>query len=152
MPQSLLHWQFLITNTISVSLNFGTCYITSRWSKFWVENANCLYVLVMSRTRFRVNPLSIVAWMSRNSLIEASAKSEGYVTATGFERRTTLFVNKHSTVSPNWLNDWALFWVLICTVHLTVCFCHVIYAFQSEFTLCSCLNVKKLLARSKEKL
>ena len=36
-----------------------------------------LYVLVISRTCFRVNPHSIVAWMSRNSLLEAGAKSEG---------------------------------------------------------------------------
>ena len=28
------------------------------------------YVFVMSRTLFRVNPYSIVAWMSRNSLLE----------------------------------------------------------------------------------
>ena len=48
-----------------------------------------LYVLVMSRTRFRVNPHSIVAWMSRNSLLEAGVKSEGEVTATGLEPRTT---------------------------------------------------------------
>ena len=45
----------------------------------------CLYVLVMSRTRLRVNPHSIVAWMSRNSLFEAGVKSEGEVTATGLE-------------------------------------------------------------------
>ena len=37
----------------------------------------------MSRARLRVNPHSIVAWMSRNSLLEAGAKSEGEVTATG---------------------------------------------------------------------
>ena len=30
--------------------------------------------------------------------------------------------------------------------HLTVCSCHVTYAFQSESTLYSCLNVKELLA------
>ena len=35
-----------------------------------------LYCLVMSLTRFRVNPHSIVSWMSRNSLLEAGAKSE----------------------------------------------------------------------------
>ena len=34
------------------------------------------YVLVMSRTRFRVKPHSTVAWMSRNSLLKAGAKSE----------------------------------------------------------------------------
>ena len=35
-----------------------------------------LYVLVMSCMCFRVNPHSIVAWMSRNSLLEAGTKSE----------------------------------------------------------------------------
>ena len=35
-----------------------------------------LYVLLMSRTRFRVNPQYIVACMSRNSLLKAGAKSE----------------------------------------------------------------------------
>ena len=34
------------------------------------SSRNSLYVLVMSRTRFRANPHSIVAWMSRNSLLE----------------------------------------------------------------------------------
>ena len=48
-----------------------------------------LYVLAMSRTRLRVNPHSIVASMSRNSLLEAGAKSEGEVTATGLEPKTT---------------------------------------------------------------
>ena len=32
---------------------------------------------------------------------------------------------------------------------LIVCSCHVTYAFQSESTLYSCLNVKELLARSR---
>ena len=35
---------------------------------------------------------------------------------------------------------------------LTVCSCHVTYAFQSEFTLYSCLNVKELLARDRRKI
>ena len=42
---------------------------------YWSESY-WLYVLIMSRTRFRVNPHSIVAWMSRNSLLETAAKSE----------------------------------------------------------------------------
>ena len=41
-----------------------------------LEKSRKTYVLVMSRTCFRVNPHSIVAWMSRNSLLEARAKSE----------------------------------------------------------------------------
>ena len=39
-----------------------------------------------------------------------------------------------------------MLWVLICTVHLTVCSYHVMYVFQSESTLC--LNVKELLAQN----
>ena len=35
---------------------------------------------------------------------------------------------------------------------MTVCSCHVTYAFQSESTLYSCLNVKELLARSRRKI
>ena len=34
-------------------------------------------------------------------------------------------------------NDWAVLWVLTCTVHLTVCYCHVTYEYQSESTLYS---------------
>ena len=35
------------------------------------------------------------------SLLEAGAKSEGEVTVTGLEPRTTQFLNKHSTIWPN---------------------------------------------------
>ena len=35
---------------------------------------------------------------------------------------------------------------------ITVCFYHVTYAFQSESTLYSCLNVKELLARSRREI
>ena len=35
---------------------------------------------------------------------------------------------------------------------MTVCFYHVTYAFQSESTLYSCLNVKELLARSRREI
>ena len=39
-----------------------------------------------------------------------------------------------------------MLWVLICSVHLTVCYYHVINKFQSESILYSCLDVKELLA------
>ena len=42
-----------------------------------------LYVLVTSRMRFKVNPQFIVAWMSRNSLLEAGGKFEVKLTAAG---------------------------------------------------------------------
>ena len=45
--------------------------IFSQQRKSDQDNIGWLYVLIMSRTHFRVNPHSIVAWMSRNSLLEA---------------------------------------------------------------------------------
>ena len=49
-------------------------------------------------------------------------------------------------------NDWAELWVLNSTVHLTVCYCHVTYAFQSEFTLFIYLNVNELLGRNRRNI
>ena len=37
-------------------------------------------------------------------------------------------------------------------ISITVCYYHVTYAFQSESTLYSCLNVKELLARSRREI
>ena len=42
-----------------------------------------------------------------------------------------------------------MLWVLICTVHLTVCSSHLTYTFQRLFTLSTCLNVKKIFAQSR---
>ena len=53
------------------------------------EYLSVLYVLIMSRTRFRVNPYSKVSSKSRNSLLKAGAKSEVKVTATGLLEPTT---------------------------------------------------------------
>ena len=55
-------------STRMLRLPLSLCYeYLSAWC-IW------LYVLIMSRTRFRVNPHSMVVWMSRNSLLETGAK------------------------------------------------------------------------------
>ena len=46
-----------------------------------------LYVVIMSRTRFEVNLHSIVAWISRNSLLETDTISKVWVISTGIEVR-----------------------------------------------------------------
>ena len=74
------------------------------------------------------------------------------MTATVLEPRITKLVKKDSTIWPNYPNDWAVFWVLTCAVQLTVCSCHVTYAFHSESTLCSCLHVKELYAWSRRNI
>ena len=106
----------------------------------------------MSRTCFRMNPHCIVHWMSRNPFVEGASNSESEVTPTGVDPKTTCFLNEHSTIWPNWPTDSAAFWVLICTVHLIVCPCHVTYVFPSESTLYSCLNVKEVLARRRREI
>ena len=105
-------------------------YPISKWHCFDICYAICqlatkdykLYVLIMSRTHFRVNPHSIVAWLSRNSLLETGAISE--VDLTRLEPTTTLFVNEHSTIWS--LKDYkhiifkfALFWSL--SVEILAC-------------------------------
>ena len=51
-----------------------------------------------------------------------------------------------STTSPNKSSSLHVFPT---SAIMTVCSCHVMYAFQSESTLYSCLNVKELLAQSR---
>ena len=63
-----------------------------------------LYVLAMSRTRFRVNRHSIVAWMSRSSLLEAGAESEGEVTATGQNHLVLKRTLNHLARLAKWLS------------------------------------------------
>ena len=48
--------------------------------------------------------------------------------------------------------NWAVLWVLFCMMHLIVCPYHVMYAFQSESTLYSCLIVKELLTQNRHKV
>ena len=52
------------------------------------------------------------------------------------------------------INTWELIpFVLVKHArNMTVCSCHVTYAFESESTLYSCLNVKELLARSRREI
>ena len=107
--------------------------IKSIFKNFYEDMLSCkvsllhpwLYALIMSLTRFRVKSRSIVASMSRNSLLKTGAISEVKVFATGFEPTTNkhsneldpnwtwtefeMDSNEHSTIQPNWPNNWAMF-------------------------------------------
>ena len=80
--------------------------------------------------------------MSNHILLETGAMSEVPVSVTGFESTANL-VRKRTLkhLARLAFNDWAVLRVLICTVHLTVCFSHVTYAFQRESTFYSCLKI-----------
>ena len=60
-----------------------------------------------------------------------------------FTKYHSLFLSINQKINQN-----TNFSILI----LTVCSCHVTYAFQSESTLHSCLNVKEILARSRREI
>ena len=53
-----------------------------------------LYVVTMSRTRFKVSRHFVVAWISRNFFLEACVKPEALVIATGLEPTTNLSVKE----------------------------------------------------------
>ena len=52
-----------------------------------------LFVLIMTVMRFKVNQHYLVAWMSRNSLLEEGVRSEVYVTAMRLKHTTKLTLN-----------------------------------------------------------
>ena len=47
--------------------------------------------------------------------------------------KTTYIANENSNIQPEWSNDWAVLWVLICMVHMIVCFYHILV--QTEYAL-----------------
>ena len=83
----------------------------------------------MSRTCFRVNLHSRTPYL----------KQTRYLKFKWLQRDST---HNHLSQRHN-------HWVYICTVHLSVCFYHVMCTFQSESTVCSCLNVKELVIRNR---
>ena len=76
---------FVITNLFTTKgkliVKYEWIYIGEIWSKWicnyhYLQTLSTMTVFIMSRTHFRMNPHSIFAWMSRNSLLKAGAKSE----------------------------------------------------------------------------
>ena len=65
-----------------------------------------LYVLVMSRMHFRVNPHSIVAWMSKNSLLETGMKSEVLSDCNGTRTHNHLLCKRKLSHLVKWLWIW----------------------------------------------
>ena len=55
------------------------------------------------------------------------------MTATELKITITKFVNEHSTIYPNWPNDWAALWVLICLVHLQSRCNHLNFGYSACF-------------------
>ena len=119
---SILSLDFLnFWKTLSLAYSFSKTALSNH---FWVFPF-IRYVIITSRTRFRVNLHSIVAWISRNSLLETDAISEFQVIATiHFEMRTDMIITysqihridkywQHSSIIWSvWLNGWVFVYKL----------------------------------------
>ena len=74
-------------------------------------------VLLSCRIHVSVTLHFAVVWMSRNWLLKTGVIYENQTAATAFKPTMTYFVNEHWTIQPNWLNEWAVLWDLICMVY-----------------------------------
>ena len=96
--------------------------------------------------RSRVNVHSLVVWMSSTSFLQTAR----YLKCKLQERNSNLQPRSPWTkTQPKRSDYWVVLWVLICTIHLPVCYHHLTYVFQRESTLFSCLNVKEPLIRKR---
>ena len=99
-------------------------------NKLWVDQGREIYNKLMQE------------WLEHNDILMYSTHNEGKsVIAERFIKTLKPKIFKKMTANHN-----------KSYLPLTVCFYHVTYAFQSESTLYSCLNVKELLARSRREI
>ena len=77
-------WKYSFCSTI-YGISWKSCILFLRFQtifpNFWISNhainfKSCNIIIIRSQMHFRVNPHSIITWMSRNSLLEAGTKSE----------------------------------------------------------------------------
>ena len=70
-----------------------------------------LYNLIISRTRFRVNPHSIVAWLWRNLVFTLKCIRDMIITYSQMHR-TDKYSQQISIIWPVWLNGWVFIYEL----------------------------------------
>ena len=91
----LYNYFFILSTFISVYF-FSSCSPPTNLYCFSLILAPKLYVLIMSSTCFRGNPCSLVAWMSKNSLLEASGWVFVYeLSGCGFETRSSHLIFRY---------------------------------------------------------
>ena len=73
-------------------------------------------------------------------IIPIEGKEKGLMKLQNREKQKNIYLRLYS-IKILWIN-----------AYLTVCSYHVTHAFQSEFTLCSCLDFKELLARNRRNI
>ena len=88
IPDEIWLWE----NKYSSSTNTQPFSQTGQMIELCCEYLSVWYILTvcsLSHMHFRVNPHFIVAWMTKNSLLEAGTKLEVSVTTTGLKPTST---------------------------------------------------------------
>ena len=94
-----------------------------------------LYLSIMSRMSFRVNPHSIVCLNYREILARRRRHISSWSESNGIRIYNYLVCKRTLNHLGNRSNDWGVLWVLICMVPLILSYCQVTY--ESESTLYS---------------
>ena len=122
--------------------------MTEPCSEYLYYGAFRLYVLVISRTCFSVNPHSVKELLARNK------RKIWSLSDCNWTRIYNHLVRKgkpnHLAKLAEWLSFVCEYLFVLCI--LSECSCHVRYAFESESILYSYLNAKELLAWSRCKI
>ena len=99
----------------------------------------------MRMIKTRKNAINIYLWIQSLMHFERYFHIPGDVELVSIDLQHTIFSHYQALIAVVYIFVKNL-------ILLTVCSCHVTYAFQSESTLYSCLNVKELLARSRREI
>ena len=109
-------WDSVVTREVHVEKKVDMKCIQVNLLKNVSRMTRRLYVLIMLHTRFRVNPYSAVAWMSRNSLLETDASDIWSLSDCNGIRIYNHLVCKrtlnHLAKLAIWLNGWVFVYEL----------------------------------------
>ena len=144
------------TNRSYISSKITSSSTVSKWYKVWILNRH----VVNSR-------IGIPSFSAANSMLAINSKPITRLAFTPIIPHPVTEYDAIFTAMVNFqdvdvLQQRGMSCGLFCSdeetyrlakeFQLTVCSCHVTYAFESESTLYSCLNVKELLARSRREI
>ena len=117
---------------ILLYFNFASMTLTLKWNS-WLHHKHAVNLTVCSYhvTYVFQSESTLYSCLNVKELLAQSRRIIWSLSDCNLTRTQNHLVNEHSTIWPNWPNDWAMLWVLISTVHLTVCYYHVTYTFQS---------------------
>ena len=146
--RSLTKWLSVRIPLLSLKLQIW-CLLRARNSLTFKQTIECRFTLKLIRDMITTYSETNILYRNLAKLADLQyswvSLAKELIFCHGTQYLLTLsLIEKHV-----W--DGEIKFCLLCR-YLTVCSCHVTYAFQSESTLCSCLNAKELLDRSRREI